>query len=172
MDLAKTEYEITPFTLAVMPALLENGSVGTRILEKESEYVVKTPPSKVIDYACKFFGSSLKGRQEGTKGVCGITHKAPIAIDPHSGMFFFPTTSPQNKNCIWIAHSHVSKVQTKDQTYTTVLFKNGQVIDVPASYGTMLNQMQRTAHFRYNLTERLQYSWASSGNEKVAEPFI
>jgi competence protein ComK len=170
MNFVKTEYEISPYTLAILPKWLEDGRPSTQIIETEDEFCVRQSPVKVIDYACKFFGSSLKGRQEGTKGVCGITHKAPIAIDPHSGMFFFPTTSPQNPKCIWIAHSHISKLHPQDQYHTVVHFKNGHQITVPVSHGTMLNQIQRTAHFRYKLTERLQYKW-TSGSERVAETF-
>ena len=168
----KTEYEISPLTLSVMPKILENGILGSHILEVNHEIVTEMSPSKLVDYACKYYGSSLRGRQEGTRGVCGITHKAPIAIDPHSGMFFFPTTSPQNSKCIWIAHTHVSKIEPKDTYDTIVKFKNGKEIIVPVSYGSMINQLQRTAHYRYKLTERLQYSWATTGNEKIAEPLI
>jgi competence protein ComK len=165
----KTEYEITPLTLAIIPKWFENGIYGSHVLEKDAEYFLQQPPSKVIDYSCKFYGSSLKGRQEGTKGVCGITHKAPIAIDPHSGMFFFPTTSPLNPKCIWIAHSHVSKIQQKDPYNTFVYFNSGHTIEVAVSYGSMLNQLQRTAHFRYKLSGRLQYNLNNAGNEKIAE---
>ncbi|MBB6454727.1 competence protein ComK [Salirhabdus euzebyi] len=171
MNFDKTEYEISPFTVAVIPEWLENGEAGARVLEKNNEYVITQSPRKLIDQACKFFGSSLKGRQEGTKGVCGITHKAPIAIDPHSGMFFFPTTSPHNSNCTWIAHSHISHIRPISQNETEVHFKNGESIKIPVSYGSMMNQVQRTAQFRYKLTERIQYKW-TPGNEKVAEPFV
>ncbi|WP_343840296.1 competence protein ComK [Salinibacillus aidingensis] len=113
----------------------------------------------------------MRGRQEGTKGVCGITHKSPIAIDPHSGMFFFPTTSPNNPTCAWIAHSHIARIHPLDKGRTVIEFKTGQEIIVAVSHGSMMNQIQRTAQFRYKLTERLHYK-RNSDHEQVAEPFI
>ncbi|SEU03950.1 competence protein ComK [Salinibacillus kushneri] len=103
--------------------------------------------------------------------MCGITHKSPIAIDPHSGMFFFPTTSPNNPTCAWIAHSHIFQIKPLDKDKTKIIFKTGQEIIVSVSYGSMMNQIQRTAQFRYKLTERLHYTW-NGDHEKVAEPFI
>src|SRR5690606_455921 len=119
-------HEISPLTLAVVAKKDETGNVQTVVLEDEIEYKVEHTPSKFIDYACKFFGASLKGRQEGTKNICGITHKAPISIDPSSGMYFFPTTSPTSSKCSWIAHSHIDHVLRIDSKTSEIVFKNGK----------------------------------------------
>lgn len=152
-----TEHEITPLTMAIIARHDEYGNTHTYVMEENDEYTIHSPPSKVIDYACKFFGSSLKGRQEGTKNICGITHKAPISIDPVSGMYFFPTASPTNPNCSWIAHSHIDQVNQTDHRNTEVTFKNGKKITLGISFGSMLNQVQRTAQFRYLLDNRIQF---------------
>lgn len=86
-----SKFEITPRTMAIVPYVNEEGLIQTRILEKETSYYVDSPPNKVIDSACKYFGASLKGRQEGAFDVCRFTHKVPIAIDPYSGMYYIPT---------------------------------------------------------------------------------
>lgn len=147
-------YEITPLTMAVLYKN-ENGTIRTYVLEETREYVVYQSPTKVIDNACKFFGSSLKGRLEGTKDISNITHKAPVAIDPSSGMYFFPTASPVNKTCSWISHSHVDFIKPLGKNKTKIAFKNGHNIIVDVSYGSMLNQVQRTAQFRYSLENRM-----------------
>lgn len=110
-ELIKLNYEVTPLTMAVLYKKNEQGNIKTSVLEETREYIVHSTPTKVIDHACKFFGSSLKGRLEGTKDISKITHKAPVAIDPSSGMYFFPTASPMNKKCSWISHSHVEFVK-------------------------------------------------------------
>src|SRR5690625_5941916 len=102
--------EITPLTMAVLAQHDESGNATTCVLEPEAEYVVKQSPSTVINNACVFFGISLKGRQESTRNISGITYKAPISIDPSSGMYFFPTKSPANPECSWIAHSHIDNL--------------------------------------------------------------
>ncbi|WP_077297251.1 competence protein ComK [Virgibacillus pantothenticus] len=149
--------EITPFTAALVAQRDSNNKPMTMVLEEQGEYAVRCTPSKMIDHACKYFGSSLKGRQDGTRDICGITHKAPITVDPLSGMYFFPTISPSSSQCTWIAHSHIDQVQKKDEYDTEIIFHNGKSIVVEISYGSMLNQIQRTAQFRYLLNNRLKF---------------
>ena len=151
-----TGYEINPLTLAVLSRKDEQGKTTAHVLEQDAEYSVGRAPTKIIDQSCSFFGASLKGRQEGTKRICGITHKAPISIDPASGMYFFPTASPTNAICSWIAHSHIQEINSLPYHQTEILFKNGRTVIVEASQGSIMNQVQRTAHFRYLLDNRLQ----------------
>lgn len=148
--------EITPLTLAILPKRTDRGRVGSFILEDSVEYFVKDSPSKVIDLACKFFGASLHGRQIGTKEVCNMTHKLPISIDPASGIYFFPTLSPTNPKCAWIAHSHIKDVIDMENQRTKVIFKNDLSIIVDISYGSLQNQINRTAQYRYILDQRIK----------------
>lgn len=149
-------YEISPMTMAVIPKQDESGKTHTIILEETGEYYVPSSPTRLIDLACRYFGSSLRGRLEGTKDISRITHKAPIAIDPSSGMFFFPTTSPRNKKCSWINHTHVDHIIPKENKQTKIIFNNGKELLVDVSYGSMMNQIQRTAQFRYSLEHRIK----------------
>lgn len=163
-------YVITPLTMAVLVYHDDKGNAGSWILEEQDEYYTVLPPSKVVDQACKFFGSSLKGRQSGTENIYGITHKVPISIDPSSGMYFFPTASPVNIKCSWISHSHIDKVNNLGNQKTELLFKNGRKVPLPVSYGSMMNQIQRTAQFRYLLDNRINELRFQKA-EQVAEPY-
>lgn len=149
-------YEITPQTIAVI-AQVEDGKTTSLILEEEAQYETFESPSKVIDQACKFFGSSLKGRQEGTREISGLTHKAPISIDPQSGMYFFPTASPVKYNCSWIAHTHIKTIREAKYGMTEIEFNNEKKIIFDVSLGSMMNQIQRTAQFRYLLDHRIKH---------------
>lgn len=152
----KKLYEINPLTMAVMPQNDVTGETNTIVLEETGEYIIDSSPTKLIDLACRYFGSSLEGRLDGTKDISKITHKAPIAIDPSSGMFFFPTTSPRNMNCSWINHSHVKEIQPTEFDRSKVIFYNGEEVIVDVSYGSMMNQLQRTAQFRFSLENRMK----------------
>lgn len=163
-------YEVTPLTMAVIAQPDENGNTSAAVLEEQEEFVVHSSPRKIIDNACKFFGSSLRGRQDGTRGICGITHKAPISIDPTSGMYFFPTTSPTNPKCSWIAHSHIDQVNQGTGRQAEIIFKNHKTILLDISFGSMLNQVQRTAQYRYLLDNRIKYLKRHNA-DMVAEPF-
>ncbi|WP_449354094.1 competence protein ComK [Virgibacillus natechei] len=168
-DFYTPTYEITPVTMAVIVQHGDNGSSTRFILEEDFEYVVDQSPTKIIDSACKFFGASLKGRQDGTRDICGLTHKAPISIDPSSGMYFFPTSSPANPKCSWIAHSHIDEINKLTNHRTEIIFKNGKQIVLDVSFGSMLNQVQRTAQYRYLLDNRIKFLQKHKA-DMVAEP--
>ncbi|MFD1039020.1 competence protein ComK [Virgibacillus byunsanensis] len=169
-DVYLPSHEVTPLTMAVLAQRDENGKLSTCVIEEQGENHVDHSPSKIIDYACKFFGSSLRGRQDGTRDICGITHKAPISIDPSSGMYFFPTTSPTSNKCSWIAHSHIDQVNKTTSQSTEITFKNGKRIIIEVSFGSILNQVQRTAQFRYLLDKRIKYL-QKHNPDMVAEPY-
>ncbi len=59
------DYEINVDTLAIVP-IDENKS---RVYEREEEYVVSKGSNKIIERNCKYYGSSYKGRCEGTKNI-------------------------------------------------------------------------------------------------------
>ena len=72
-------YEINEGTLAVMPDT--NDSRKSKILEDRKEYIIDSKPYEVMDYSCKYFGSSYEGRKEGTKAVLDINYKVPIIVE-------------------------------------------------------------------------------------------
>lgn len=149
--------EITPLTMAILHETDEQGHARTLIMEEENEYRVFTSPTKIIDFACKFYGSSLRGRLDGTREVSELTHKAPVAIEPACGMYFFPTASPLNRSCSWLSHSHIDQIRPHDRgLQTEVTFTNGQIIKLDISYGSMQNQLYRTAQFRFAFTNRMK----------------
>jgi competence protein ComK len=149
-----TEYEVSPYTMAIIPEVTEEG-LFSRIMELEKEYIVRKKPIDIIERSCRFFGSSLKGRQEGTKQIMGITHKAPIVIDPTNFIYFFPTTSPSRQHCAWISHSFVDNIKSNPHDETTLTFSNREEILLPVSKGSLENQLFRTAQLRTTLSSRI-----------------
>lgn len=154
-ELNSSEYEISPKTMALIAIQNENGTVNTKVLEEGMEYVTHISPTKMIEYSCRYFGSGFQGRLDGTREICGFSYKAPITINPTSGMYFFPTNSPNDKKCSWLSHSHINRIVSTERQQAKILFKNGQSITVDASLGSMTNQWYRTAQLRYSLEERL-----------------
>lgn len=61
-------YEISPLTMAVLAVENEDGMISTQIFESETDYLIHKSPVKMIDRACRYFGSSLRGRVQRTKG--------------------------------------------------------------------------------------------------------
>ena len=149
------EYEINPYTLIVQP--IQYGSkVYTEIHELEDRYISPFKPLDIIKRSCEYFGSSYEGRKEGTKQLIGITHKPPIAIDPTSSIFFFPTTSPVTAGCIWMANQHIVGTARMDAGTTMITFRNQQAFEIPVSCRSIENQIMRTALLKTKLLQRIQ----------------
>ncbi|MEH7384723.1 competence protein ComK [Bacillus sp. JJ1521] len=148
------EYEINPDTMAVLPIEVGNNTCS-RILEVEGEYVVAMKPTEIVDRSCRYFGSSLKGRQEGTREIMGVTHKAPIIVEASNKIFLFPTASPTKQDCAWLSHNYVSDCEYSLHEKTTVIFTNKQAIQLQISKGSFQNQLHRTAQLRTIVTNRM-----------------
>ena len=149
------EYEITPYTLMVLP--INYGSkIYSRIIELEDDFITPFKPIDIINKSCEYFGSNYEGRKQGTKQIMGITHKVPVAIDPSNSIFFFPTTSPLRPQCIWLSHDHVMSFTRLDQQHTTVVFRNKQSITINMSSSSFENQLHRTAFLKTKLVQRIE----------------
>lgn len=151
------EYEITPYTQMILP--LDYGSkIYSRIIELEDDFVSPFKPIEIINKSCEYFGSSYEGRKQGTKQLVGITHKAPVAIDPSNSIFFFPTTSPLRPHCIWLSHEHVLSFTRINQKQTKVLLRNKQSFTIDISCSSFENQLHRTAFLKTKLVQRIEES--------------
>ncbi|MEH7343551.1 competence protein ComK [Bacillus sp. JJ1532] len=149
------EYEINPDTMIIMP-LTYGSKVYSQIWELEDEYVSPFKPIDIIKKGCISFGSSYEGRKEATKQLTGITHKAPITVDSTNSIYFFPTTSPTNSQCIWISQEHVLLHRREDAANTKILFNNKRTLTLPVSYNSINNQILRTALLKTTLSRRIE----------------
>ena len=145
------DYEINKETLAIMPKSEEE----CRALESDMEYDLSMPTLSVIEHSCEYFGSTYEGRYIGTKNIAGITHKSPIIIEDTNKIIFFPTTSPNRADCIWISLNNILKYEKGTKKGTSkVIFKNGSIIDLNVSIGSLTNQIMRSSRLKYLLEER------------------
>lgn len=149
------EYEINSFTVLVMP-ITYGSKVFSKIYEFDEECVSPFRPIDIIRESCEFFGSSFEGRKDGTRKLVGFTHKVPIAISPPNNIYFFPTTSPENPRCIWVAHDHVVSYKKGEQNSTIVHFKNNQCMQLPISSSSFQNQVIRTMMLQSKLSQRIE----------------
>lgn len=142
-------YEINNSTLLLNPIDLKK----VKVIELENEIIINNNIKKIIDNSCKFFGSSLLGRQEGTKNMINISVKAPIIIEESKNIIFFPTKSPREKDCIWISYNNLIKY-IKNNSKVTLFFKNNIIIDLDVSYYIIDNQITRCIKLEKELYKR------------------
>lgn len=128
-------YEINNETIALVPLDLYR----TKIYETDKILYLNIPVMKIIKDSCNSFGSSYEGRHAGTKKLIGISHKSPIIIEESRNIIYFPTTSPKLDNCCWLSLKHIKKYE-KSHRKTSILFENGQKIEVDVSIGSFDNQ--------------------------------
>ncbi len=132
-------YEINSETLALLPI----GKSKTKILEQTNNYVIKKPITEVLDTSCHYFGSSFKGRVEGTKNMIGSVYKVPIIIEESANIIFFPTMSPDLKNNIWVSLNNILKCEPNNNK-TIIYFKNNKKIEVNVPYLSISKQIVRS----------------------------
>lgn len=143
------EYEINKETLAII-AIEEDKSM---VYEKENEFIVYCSSLKIIDDSCKFFGSSYKGRVEGTKKMIKMSHKAPIIIEESNNIIFFPTMSPRLEECSWISLNNIETF-IKNGKNTIIEFSCGKKIELNISFLIIDNQILRAARLESILNKR------------------
>ena len=134
-------YEINEGTLAIIAT---DGS-KSRVLEDNREYIIETKPFEVMDYSCKYFGSSYEGRKEGTKAILNVEYKVPIIVENTNNLIFFPTTSPSADDCSWISLKDINKFYEVDDGKTEIEFHNGVKIVIPVSKRMIENQVLRAS---------------------------
>ena len=143
------EYEINSETLAII-AEDDNNSI---VYEKDDVFKVNKSSNKIMEDSCKYFGSSLEGRQKGATSLTGITHKVPIIVEESNGLIFFPTNSPRLKDCCWISLNNI-KDYYKNGRYCKIKFNNNMEIKLNISYGICDNQFLRSTLLLAKLNER------------------
>ena len=149
MKILINSYEISKSTLAIIPI----DSFSSQVIEEDDNFIISKNSTKIIDDSCKFFGSSLDGRHEGTKNLIGVNYKSPIIIEETNEIIFFPTNSPRLTECTWISLNNLEDYKKEDGK-TKISFKNGKTISVDVSYNSLDNQVLRSTRLESILRKR------------------
>lgn len=142
-------YEINSTTYALIP---ENKKT-TKVIEADQELSLESSVNKILDYSCAYYGSSFKGRLKGSKYALGSKYKLPIIVEETREMIFFPTTSYENEDCIWLSLNGVLEYKKEDNN-TVLKFKNNKTITLPISYESFENQILRASRLLLILKSR------------------
>lgn len=116
----------------------------TKIYEENDIIYATEAPMTILEKSCLHYGSSFEGRREVAKQILNTNSKLPVAIKPFQGIFFLPTTSHRNEECVWFSYYHVENF-VKSNSKLAVILNNNQVIHVNISYNQFDLQMKRTS---------------------------
>lgn len=129
---------------------------GSRIIEKDKDILTEKYPKDIISYNCKYYGSSLLGRLEGTKELININYKSPIIISEYKSIVMFPTTSIREDYCSWICQDYILNVK-KENNNTLITFKNDEKIIFDVSKNIINNQILKSSRLKLINIERNLY---------------
>ena len=102
-------YEINKNTVALY-AMGEK----TRVYEEDTNFIVNQSANKIMEESCRYFGSSLEGRKNGTKNLIGVSYKAPIIVEESCNIIFFPTSIPSQK-CSYGNTTRIASIELPSQ---------------------------------------------------------
>lgn len=142
-------YEINSETYAIMP---ENNNTS-KIIAGNETIIVNKSVKELLKYNCKYYGSTLNGRTEASKYALGMKYKLPIILEETREMIFFPTTSPEIKECIWISLNNILKYE-KNDFQSKITFINGTELVLDISYPSLENQILRATKLLLVLKKR------------------
>ena len=145
-------YEITYDTQALVPI----SQTKSKAIENNEEYIIDNNTLEIMEHSCEYFGSSYEGRKDGTRKLLGITHKSPIIVEESRKMIFFPTISPEKEDCIWINLEIIENYYRLDKQLSAIKFKNGDILELNISFGSLSNQILRASRLKYILEERIK----------------
>ena len=95
--------------------------------------------------SCKYYGSSINGRQKGTTNLTGISYKTPIIVQEEGSMIFFPTSSPRLKNCCWVSLNNIdSYYYDFEKKVCVIIFDNNSKLEIDMSYTVLNNQILKS----------------------------
>ena len=144
-------YEINEDTLAIIPKTKDKSIVH----EKYRTYVINKSVDKIMEESCEYYGSSFKGRQQGSEKILNLTHKIPIIVEETNELIFFPTASPRINKCSWINLNNIKRYERND-IGCKIIFNSGKEVILPISYGIINNQILRSSRLLLIYNERIR----------------
>lgn len=99
----------------------------------------------IIDDSCKYFGSSYKGRIEGSKNMINSKYRVPIIVSEKNKILVFPVSGYKLNEIIWFNYFNIIKYY-KEKDKLVVLFSNGIKYSFNISYTIFNNQVLKSSH--------------------------
>lgn len=113
-----------------------------KIYEVNDEFIVNESIKDILELSCRYYGSSLKGRLDGSKYIFGCNYKLPIVINQYSDNIFFTTRSYNSNDTYIICYNNIKFYEKVDKT-TKIYVENGKSIIIDEKYKVFENQYSR-----------------------------
>lgn len=134
-------YIINENTLMLIPQEFNT----SLIIEKDNENIIANKCLNIVDYSCRFYGSSFNGRLAGTKFLTNFKYKCPIVISEKKEIIMFPTHSFKDNSCIWINPLAIKFTKGNDFS-VEILLKNNKKYLLNTSEFVINNQILKSSY--------------------------
>lgn len=113
-------------------------------------------PLSWLNKWCLAAGSSLKGREDSFKYLCGIRQKPCILVNEVDLVLFLPTHSIHSKDCVYVQYKIINKIMTTDDNKTILLTKEGFRYELDSDSRILKKQYKRATDYliKLHLIER------------------
>ncbi|WP_085522180.1 competence protein ComK [Tuberibacillus sp. Marseille-P3662] len=137
-------YEISRSTMALIP--YNHSLYNLKVIDTEGDHYLIKSPTQLIHEACVARASTYDGRRKAVKMHLHIPKKVPIPVSPIENIYVFPTHSPDQFHCHWIAYRHIHDIHSLTNQTSLVTFKNGRQLKLNLSYYSLEKQLHRTTY--------------------------
>ncbi len=105
-------------------------------------FLVDKKPKEMIEGLCNRYGLSVNGSLDAIKKSLNIYQKCPVLVHPLLQIYFFPTCSMHELDCIWVNSKQVNKLLKKNYM-TEIVFKDNTSILCNVGIRSIKKQIQR-----------------------------
>lgn len=126
------------------------------IIEKNRKVIITSDCLRFLKKNCKYYGHSYNIQRQFVIENFNYYIKTPIVLSKSNMIIFFPTTSPNSNECIWISYNNIDRY-VKEEEHTKIYFKGGKVLKVSASYTTIDNQITKCIKIEKYLNNKEEY---------------
>ncbi|SER59740.1 competence protein ComK [Salisediminibacterium halotolerans] len=152
-----SSYIITNKTMALYPA--NHSDYDTLVYDVDAVYGVRQTVTMIIDNSCRQYCSDMHSRRRYVSDLTQVHKKVPLLIDETNAIFTFPTHSPTDLRCVWLAFHHVSTYvpDEHDPNITIVKTYSNRTLTVTISYNTFKKQITRTGYGVAKFQDRFKF---------------
>lgn len=114
----------------------------TLVIEKERRIIVGMSCLCYLKECCKLFGYSYQTMRKFVIDYFNFNIKTPIIVSEYEMIIFFPTSSPDSKDCIWISYNNIERY-IKVGKYSKIYFKGGKILNLNVSFTIIDSQITK-----------------------------
>lgn len=131
---------------ALLPRRDHYGKLYTLIVKTDGLEKSSLTPLQLLDIQLRRTGSSLKGAKDAALFIMGTTTLHPLLLQLHPDIHtWFPTESPRNETCAYLAINHIRDIQDILAYSDTETIVHGC-----GAYDVVIPVIQSKVRIRYN----------------------